>query len=187
MIRVFNQSRINLNLSNASVASTGFLARAKGPISSTASRVLSAVPGGSFVKKVGKGLLCAGSAERATCENCAETSTVIDQIKGRNFEVPGCGGFMLTGMADNIEEYYRIGEEVACFESPGDLVEKIGFYLADEERRNAVALAGYRRTLEEHTYAHRFSRIFETMGLPGPPVDQPGAERVRPGRTKEIT
>jgi spore maturation protein CgeB len=187
MIRIFNQSRINLNLSNASVASTGFLARAKDSISVAASRALKAVPGGSFARRLGKNLLSAASAGVAMSDNCADASPVIDQIKGRNFEVPGCGGFVLTGRADNLVEYYRVGEEVACFESLADLVKKINFYLADEERRNAVALAGYRRTRDEHTYVHRFSDIFETMGLSGPPVESLFAEPARPGQTREIT
>ena len=187
MIRVFNQSRINLNLSNASVASTGFLATAKGSISATASRALRAVPGGSFARRVGKSLLSAGSARVGVRDNCADTVPASDQIKGRNFEIPGCGGFLLTGRADNMEEYYRIGEEVACFGSTADLVEQIHFYLANEGRRNAAALAGHRRTLAEHTYVHRFSRIFETMGLSGPPSELLLTGPVRPGSTQELT
>ena len=30
-----------------------------------------------------------------------------DQIKGRNFEVPGCGGFLLTQPADDLERYFE--------------------------------------------------------------------------------
>jgi spore maturation protein CgeB len=187
MIRVFNQSRINLNLSNASVSSTGLLARTKGALSATASRVLRGVPGGSFARRVGKSLLAAGSARAGVHNDCAGTVPVIDQIKGRSFEVPGCGGFLLTGRADNMEDYYRIGEEVACFDSTADLVEQIRFYLGNEERRKAVALAGHRRTLAEHTYVHRFSRIFETMGLSGPPSELLLTGPVRPGSTQELT
>jgi spore maturation protein CgeB len=187
MLRVFNQSRINLNLSNASVASTGLLAKAKGSISATASRALRAMPGGSFARRAGKSLLSAGSARVGARDNCADTAPMSDQIKGRNFEVPGCGGFLLTGRADNLEEYYRRDEEVACFDSTADLVEQIRFYLANEEQRNAVAVAGYQRTLEEHTYAHRFSDIFKTMGLAAPASELLLAAPGRPGVTREIT
>ena len=52
MIRVFNQSRINLNLSNASIHSNGIMAAARDLMYGTASRVLKGVPGGSFARRV---------------------------------------------------------------------------------------------------------------------------------------
>jgi spore maturation protein CgeB len=88
-----------------------------------------------------------------------------EQIKGRNFEVPGCGGFLLSGRADNLEEYYEIGKEIVCFENTKDLIEKARYYLADEEERSQIAEAGYQRTLREHTYEHRFNEIFSIIGL----------------------
>ena len=46
-------------------------------------------------------------------------------IKGRVFEVPACGGFMLTAKSDDdIGEYYVPGKEVAVFESVPDLIGK---------------------------------------------------------------
>lgn len=87
------------------------------------------------------------------------------QIKGRNFEIPGCGGFQLTDPADNLEEYYQPGNEVAVFEDTDDLVDKIRHYLNHEAERRAIAEAGYHRTLREHTYELRFNELFQKMGL----------------------
>lgn len=87
------------------------------------------------------------------------------QIKGRNFEVPGCGGFLLTEPADNLAEYYVPGVEVVSFEGIGDGVRKAIKYLADEPARAGIARAGLERTLREHTYEHRFNAIFQHMGL----------------------
>jgi spore maturation protein CgeB len=88
------------------------------------------------------------------------------QIKGRNFEVPGCGGFLLTDRADNLEDYYAPGREIAVFEGFDDLVDKLRYYLDHQAERAAIADAGYRRTLREHTYELRFREIFQRMGLP---------------------
>ena len=88
------------------------------------------------------------------------------QIKGRNFEVPGCGGFVLTDRAENLEAYYTPDKEVVCFGDTEELVELARHYLAHEEERVAIARLGYERTLREHTYAHRFREIFQAMGLP---------------------
>lgn len=87
------------------------------------------------------------------------------QIKGRNFEVPGAGGFLLTEAADNIEEYYRDGKEIAVFRDTDELIEKARYYLAHERERATIAEAGYRRTLDEHTYEKRFRALFRKMGL----------------------
>jgi spore maturation protein CgeB len=88
------------------------------------------------------------------------------QIKGRTFEVPACGGFLLSGRSAHLEEYYVPGQEVVIFEDPSDLIEKARYFLANESARARVAAAGYLRTLAEHTYEHRFAEIFRKMQLP---------------------
>lgn len=87
------------------------------------------------------------------------------QLKGRNFEVPGCGGFLLTDYAPHLEDYYEIGKEVVCFDNLEDLKEKINYYLKNEEEREKIALAGYIRTLNDHTYERRFTEIFNHIIL----------------------
>lgn len=87
------------------------------------------------------------------------------QIKGRNFEVPGTRGFLLSGQADNMEAYFEEGKEVVTFEDEGDMIEKARFYLAHDAAREAIADAAYRRTLAEHTWHHRFDAIFERTGM----------------------
>jgi spore maturation protein CgeB len=122
MIRIFNQSRINLNLSAPAKHVNWFkrlLGREQPP----------------------------------------------HQIKGRNFEVPGCGGFLLTDQADNLEEYYVLGKEIVLFEKFDDLADKVLYYLSHETERAAIAEAGYQRTLRDHTYELRFQEIFRKMGL----------------------
>ena len=87
------------------------------------------------------------------------------QIKGRTFEVPACGGFLLTGDADNLRDYYVDGKEIVIFKNKADMAEKCKYYLAHEEERKAIAKAGYERTIKEHTYEQRFRDIFKAMGL----------------------
>jgi spore maturation protein CgeB len=87
------------------------------------------------------------------------------QIKGRNFEVPGCGGFLLTERVPHLEHYFEPDAEVAVYEGVDDLIGKVQDWLADEERRRQVAEAGYRRVMGEHTYDHRFAAIFAELGL----------------------
>lgn len=85
------------------------------------------------------------------------------QIKARVFEVPAAGGCLLTESADHFDEYYRRGEEVLIFEGEDDLVAQIQGLLKDPARRDAVAWAGYRRTLAEHLYETRFNDLLTTL------------------------
>lgn len=87
------------------------------------------------------------------------------QIKGRVFEIPGCGGFLLTGYAPRLETLYEIGKEIECFSNFEELVEKIKYYLVHDQQREKIAKAGYERTLRDHTYEKRFNQIFKIMGL----------------------
>ena len=177
MIEVFNQSRINLNFSNA--ASPVPTARLR--MRAGAKRALRSVPLASSIRAAAKKILGHQSAQPAP----AGGSAYFAQIKGRNFEVPGCGGFMLTGPAEDLGSYYRPGEEVAVFQSVPELIDKLHTYLADEDRRAAVARAGYGRTIREHTYAHRFHEIFTRMRLPWR-LEDALACRARPGDVMEI-
>ena len=91
---------------------------------------------------------------------------VVAQIKGRTFEVPGCGGFLLTEAVPHLERYFRPGEEVAVFRNADELVAQARYWLDHEDERREVARAGHTRVLAEHTYDHRFNAIFTSMGLP---------------------
>ncbi|MDI6820689.1 MAG: glycosyltransferase [Patescibacteria group bacterium] len=88
-----------------------------------------------------------------------------EMIKGRNFEIPGCGGFFLTTNADNLQDYYEDGKEMVLFKDANDLIDKIKYYLGNEEKIKRIAKAGYRRTLKDHTYEWRFNEIFKKIGL----------------------
>ena len=117
MIRLFSTSRINLNLSNASVAT-------------------SLDPEGE------PGLL---------------------QIKGRDFEVPACGGFLLTQENPELYEYFEPGKEIAVYRDTEDLVEKIQYYLTHHEERERIRKAGYARFLKDHTMLARLEAIFSRV------------------------
>ncbi len=81
------------------------------------------------------------------------------QIKARVFEVPGAGGFLLTEQAPGLDQFYRIGEEMAVYDGIADLGEKIAYFLNHGEERDKMAMAGHTRTRNEHTYEARFERV----------------------------
>jgi spore maturation protein CgeB len=88
-----------------------------------------------------------------------------NQIKGRNFEIPACGGFQLTGTAARLEEFFTPDREIVLFTTVDELIEKTRYYLDHERERQAIADAGYARVMRDHTYETRFRTLFQRMGL----------------------
>jgi len=84
-----------------------------------------------------------------------------DQIKARTFEVPGAGGFLLTGHVPGIERFFRPGKEIAVFRDFDELVDRLRHYLAHAEERDAIAKAGFERTRREHTYKRRMAEVLD--------------------------
>ncbi|MCR4303907.1 MAG: glycosyltransferase [Gallionella sp.] len=83
------------------------------------------------------------------------------QIKARAFEVPGAGGFLMTEYADGLDRFYRSGDEIAVFDGILDLDEKIRHFIGRPEERDRIAMAGYIRTRDEHTYEMRFGNLLD--------------------------
>lgn len=164
MIEIFNQSRINLNLTNSSVGEYPTM-----QIPGVVSRALRVIPFGNELKRAGKSIL---TKIRHSDKSAQGSSFVLEQIKGRNFEVPGCGGFLLSSPADNLEEYYQSGKEIEVFGDTAELITRVKHYLAHEDERATIAAAGYARTRREHTYLHRFADIFTQAGLPSFTAEQ---------------
>jgi spore maturation protein CgeB len=89
------------------------------------------------------------------------------QMKGavnqRVFDVPACGGFVLTDEREQLAELFTPGKEVATHGDPGEIPELLRHYLARESEREAVARAGRERVLAEHTYVHRLRTMAGAM------------------------
>lgn len=130
MVSIFNQSRINLNLSNSVSWDIRYLA----------------------------------SSPRALL-NTVRSPKNTEQLKGRHFEINGCGAFQLSYYVEGLEKHYDIGKEIGIFTDPDDLIRKTRQYLADEKSRESIAIAGLARTLKEHTFSLRFKKVFARMGL----------------------
>lgn len=172
MIRIFNQSRINLNVTGTYGASSpsGRISSAVG--NRITSRLLDRIPFMRAMQNAGKVFNLNQRTSSSGCDHSEPAGGPTEQIKGRNFEVPGCGGFLLTGNAENLSSYYDIGKDVVCFHDIDDMVQKIRYYLKHEDERAAIAQAGYERTLREHTYEQRFKEIFAQMGVRDRPIGE---------------
>ncbi|MBI4279941.1 MAG: glycosyltransferase [Armatimonadetes bacterium] len=87
----------------------------------------------------------------------------IPQIKARVFELAACGALAVTADADNLGDYYDVGREVVVYRNADDLVDRVRHLLAHDGDREAIARAGYERTVRDHTYERRFGEILRRV------------------------
>lgn len=81
-----------------------------------------------------------------------------DGFTMRTFEIPGSGGVQLVDR-DDVAEFYEPGREVAVFHSPEELGELSRRAISDPRWSAGLREAGRRRTLAEHTFAHRIRSV----------------------------
>jgi hypothetical protein len=67
------------------------------------------------------------------------------QLKARVFETMQAGGMLLEERNEQTAYYFTEGVEYVAFSSESELLEKIHYYLANENERLAIALAGHRK------------------------------------------
>ena len=79
----------------------------------------------------------------------------------RLFETTGVGSFLLTDNLPGIDELFEVGKEVETYDSIDECIDKIKYYLLNEEEREKIAKAGQIRTLKYHTYEKRIEKLFE--------------------------
>jgi spore maturation protein CgeB len=84
-----------------------------------------------------------------------------DQHTTRTFEIPACGSMLLADRTDEHMDFFTEGVEAEFFDSEAELLDKIGFYLANEDARSRVAARGFERC-HRSGYSYR-SRIVTIM------------------------
>ena len=83
-------------------------------------------------------------------------------VNQRAFDVPLCGGFLLTDRQEALFELFA-EDEVAVYDGIDDVADKARFYLDHPELRRQIAARARRRVLGGHTYRHRMGRVIEVL------------------------
>jgi hypothetical protein len=95
-------------------------------------------------------------------------TSIAGDVTMRVFEGTACGALVLTDkVANGLDELFDIGREIVVYHDDAELLERIAYYLDHEAERAQIADAGQRRTLAEHTYAHRAQTLLKAVAAPG--------------------
>jgi spore maturation protein CgeB len=77
----------------------------------------------------------------------------------RLYRTLAAGGFYLTTHTKDIEEEFIPGVHLDTYRTKEELVEKIIYYMNNEDKRKAIAEAGRQLVLDKHTFKHRIETI----------------------------
>lgn len=86
-----------------------------------------------------------------------------DQITSRTFQIPGAGGFMLHQRTEEVLEYFEEDEEIVCFETEEDLIDKVTYYRKNDLERRKIAENGYLRAQKNHSQVSRAAEIIKVL------------------------
>lgn len=81
----------------------------------------------------------------------------------RIWDVLGSGGFLLTNAQEEIPDYLNPGEHLEVYTDNKELIEKVHYYLDNEDERCRIALAGYMEVKERHTVLHRVAEMIRLI------------------------
>ena len=91
-----------------------------------------------------------------------------DTHNHRTFELPACGGFMLSQRSEELGELFAEGKEFVGFDSAEEMADKIQYYLKHDESREKIARAGYQRLKrEKYTIRDRVKTMLEIIETGG--------------------
>ena len=72
----------------------------------------------------------------------------------------GCGGFYLCRRTAGVEFAYDVGKEIDVFDTGDEMVDKVRYYLKNEEERKRIALAGQKKVFNNYTYKNQIEKMF---------------------------
>ncbi|PKN64823.1 MAG: hypothetical protein CVU57_13510 [Deltaproteobacteria bacterium HGW-Deltaproteobacteria-15] len=83
----------------------------------------------------------------------------------RTFEIPAFGAFLLAERTEAQESLFQEGIEAEYFSDEVELIDKIKYYLQNEDKRAAIAAAGRQRCLNSgYSYHDRMEDLLNVIG-----------------------
>lgn len=83
----------------------------------------------------------------------------------RLYRVLCCGGFYLTTHTEKITDYFKLGEHLDTFKNEDEMIEKILYWLDNDNLRESVAKQGQLEVINKWTFEHSFKSMFKDLGL----------------------
>jgi len=85
------------------------------------------------------------------------------QLKLRPFEITASKALCICETMPGIEEFFVPEKEIILFDNKKELDEAVAYFTAHLAEAEAIAQAGYERTMKEHKWEHRLKEIFSVV------------------------
>ena len=87
-----------------------------------------------------------------------------DLQTSRSIEIPACGGFMIAERTEEHKMLFKEDVEAVYFDSNEELLQKVKYYLENDNERKSIAQAGYERTRkDDYSYDNRVNEILRRI------------------------
>ncbi len=90
--------------------------------------------------------------------------SITSGIPLRCMDIMAAGGFLLTNYQADLLRHFEPGVDFVYYDSLEDCLNKIEYYLANEEERKAIALSGQRKVKDQHSFLAHFKEILDFVG-----------------------
>ncbi len=97
--------------------------------------------------------------------NVKNEKNVVRGLSQRTFEPYGCQTPVLNDDMADMPRCFELGKEILVYRSLDELHEWHDRLTADPAFARTIGMAGYRRAMAEHTYAHRAHAMLRQMGF----------------------
>lgn len=85
-------------------------------------------------------------------------------LNQRFFDVPACGGFLISDPNDEISRFFVRGEEIVTYTDVKEIPEIVRYYLDHVDEREAIAQAAREKVLAHHTMKKRMEVVIQALG-----------------------
>lgn len=100
----------------------------------------------------------------------ARSTVTINMTRGehgcghsmKTFEIPACGGFMLTNWCEEQALFFQDGKECVFFNTVEEMLDKAAYYLRNDGERERIRAAGI-AAVAPHTYVSRAKVLLDCM------------------------
>ena len=86
-----------------------------------------------------------------------------NQVKGKIFDITMYGGFLLCEYVEGIESFFEVGKEIVCFNNHAEALEKIRYYLINDDERKMIAQAGQMRANRDWAQSKLLEKVFSAV------------------------
>lgn len=90
-------------------------------------------------------------------------SLEIPDYNGRLWTIPACKGLQISQNVYGINDYFD-ENEIITFDNQKDFLEKLSFYIKNEDKTQEIKEKSYQKIINFHTYEHRILEILNFIG-----------------------